>query len=63
MHLMDQCAWWVWKMRRIPGGQLVPRDGYSIEECEKRKLRTDGMDISGILELIEKEKDLEVLRG
>jgi hypothetical protein len=62
-NLIDDFYWWVAKMRRIPGGQLVPRDGWTLQECEQRKLLLDGRNISAILELIEKEKNLEVLRG
>ncbi len=62
--LLDDVIYWVWKMRRVPGEtELVARDGWSLFECEKRRGRTDGMNPEGLAALVNRERDLEELRG
>jgi hypothetical protein len=63
MNTLDEFYWWVAKMRRAPGGELVPRDGWELSECLERKMLMDGRDLSSIMEITEKERELEVLRG
>jgi hypothetical protein len=62
--LLADVITWVWKMERVPGtSELVPREGWTIEECEQRRARTDGMNPEGLAALVARERDLEELRG